>query len=138
MASASRDKTVKIWNFKEGNLELQDVLHEHDQFVNSVCFCESENHLLLYSGDSGGNLIITDVENLTVLHKIVAAHDDNICSLRSDNFGNVLSCSWDGYFELLLDFLELLKSGNYKNALKRLLSLSFLVGTPFNIHQIIY
>ena len=101
MSSGGRDKSVKIWDYRNGEFKLRFSLEEHNSFVNSGCFFNRNGTILHYSGDAGGNLIILDVFEQAVIKYHVGAHSDNICSLHATS-SFVISSSWDGYMVIII------------------------------------
>ncbi len=77
MASASRDKTVKIWDVKSGRCIA--TLIGHDNWVTSLVFHPSGRFLLSCSDDK--TIRIWDLNNARCYRKLWDAHDHFISTI---------------------------------------------------------
>jgi WD40 repeat protein len=92
IASPARDGTVRVWDFKTGN--LLSVLEGHRNWVNTVAW--SPDGCFLASGTEDGTLFLWSVDNFSCLRK-VRAHRGRIECIAWSSQGNVLaSGSGDG------------------------------------------
>lgn len=93
IATASRDKTVALWD--KGGLEPVKLLRGHDHFVNAVAFADAEK---LVTASSDNTLRVWDVKSgecTTVLR----GHEGPVCAVAvlpgSESEKRVISASWD-------------------------------------------
>ncbi|KAH8872543.1 U3 small nucleolar RNA-associated protein 13 [Schistosoma japonicum] len=75
IATASRDKTVKIWEFEKQNLNCQGVLQGHRRGVWSVCFSKYEKIVLTASGD--GDVRIWNLKDFSCI-RTLEGHDQPV------------------------------------------------------------
>lgn len=101
VATCSRDKIIKIWQLQDSNaLKLLSSIKIHTSYINSICFCIVNQQLILYSGDSEGNILISDPLAGNLIKYIKKAHSDNVCCLNRASGNRILSSSWDGHGKL--------------------------------------
>ena len=77
MASGSRDKTIKIWEVRNGRCVL--TLVGHDNWVNDLVFHPNGRFLLSVSDDK--SIRIWDLNNGRCYRKMLMAHDNFITSI---------------------------------------------------------
>lgn len=88
IASGSSDRTVIVWNYKNGS-KLN--LFKHDAIVNSVAFSPGKKNIL--SGTSDGNIHLWDIESEKEL-STYEAHNGNVNAVVFANDGRCFaSCS---------------------------------------------
>ncbi|CAH8565058.1 unnamed protein product [Heterobilharzia americana] len=98
VATASRDKTVKIWEFKKQCLQCQGVLKGHRRGVWSVCFSKYEKVVLTASGD--GDVKLWNLKDFSCM-RTLEGHDQPVYKavfLSQDK--QVLSCDQKGLIRL--------------------------------------
>nr|CAH8858144.1 unnamed protein product [Trichobilharzia regenti] len=98
VATASRDKTVKIWEFKKHGLECQGILQGHRRGVWSVCFSKHEKVVLTASGD--GDVKLWNLKDFSCI-RTLEGHDQPVYKavfLSQDK--QVLSCDQKGLIRL--------------------------------------
>lgn len=96
IASAGKDRTVKIWDIE--NNRLHKTLVAHTDEVWSVAF--SNNGHFLASGGCDKNVIIWDTKNWEVVHRMTGHRDyvKDLCFSADDNI--VASASWDNTIKI--------------------------------------
>ncbi|MEC4814826.1 MAG: ABC transporter substrate-binding protein, partial [Scytonema sp. PMC 1069.18] len=95
IASASVDKTIKLWNLKG---EILNTLAEHNNIVNSVSF--SPNGQMLASGSYDRSIKLWSI-NGKLLDDQTQAHKAEVYSVSFSPDGKMLvSSSWDGTIKL--------------------------------------
>ncbi|CAH8589344.1 unnamed protein product [Schistosoma bovis] len=98
VATASRDKTVKIWEFKKQSLHCQGVLQGHRRGVWSVCFSKFEKIALTASGD--GDVRLWNLKDFSCI-RTLEGHDQPVYKavfLSHDK--QILSCDQKGLIRL--------------------------------------
>ncbi len=90
IASASNDKTARIWNASNG--ALLQILHGHNTSVNSVQFCPNDQLIATASNDH--TIKIWDVETGTLL-KTLNGHNDNVNYAAFNNDGTLIVSASD-------------------------------------------
>ena len=81
LASGSRDKTIKIWEVRNGRCVL--TLVGHDNWVNDLVFHPSGKFLLSVSDDK--SIRIWDLNNGRCYRKMLQAHENFITSIDMKN-----------------------------------------------------
>jgi uncharacterized protein YegL/uncharacterized protein with WD repeat len=96
LASGSRDKTVKLWDVKTG--ELKQTLTDHDSWVTDITY--SPDGRQLASSDYGKIIILWDA-NTGELKQMLTGHSGNIWNIVYSPDGNTLaSASEDSTIKL--------------------------------------
>jgi WD40 repeat protein len=90
LASASRDRTVKLWHLPEGN--LQKTLSGHQERVTCVAF--SPNHSLLVSGSQDTKIKMWQLPNGEPLGEL-SGHEGVVHAVAVTADGKAISSSWD-------------------------------------------
>lgn len=74
MASASRDKVIKMWDAKSGRCVMNFV--GHDSWVNGIAFHPNGKYMLSVSDDK--SIRIWDLNNARCYRKLLSAHSNFI------------------------------------------------------------
>lgn len=90
LASASRDRTVKLWHLPDGN--LQKTLSGHQERVTCVAF--SPNHSLLVSGSQDAKIKIWQLPNGEPIGEL-SGHEGVVHAVAVTADGKAISSSWD-------------------------------------------
>lgn len=94
IASASKDKTVKLWSY-EGNLVKSLLKHKGEV----ICVSFSPNGEMIASGDNNGNLRLWNSDG--ELLKEFKAHNNSVSTVSfSPDSKTLVSCSYDRYIKL--------------------------------------
>ncbi|CAD8109495.1 unnamed protein product [Paramecium primaurelia] len=94
--AASCGKQIKIYEFKQGKLKLQQVLNEHRKWVSTLNFMKKQNQLI--SGDGDGSIIFWSKNNNNQwdYSQIIKAHNDSIrCLILNTNEDMIVSSGGD-------------------------------------------
>lgn len=94
LASASGDKTIKLWdsNNLADNPQARAILREHNESIHALCF--SPDGLLLASGSQDKTLRLWDVQNLDNVQEICSplkGHESIVLSVAFRHDGKVLA-----------------------------------------------
>ena len=87
IASASWDKTIKLWNVDTG--ELINTLIGHEEGVNSIAF--SSNNKVLISGSEDKTIKIWNIAGKAKLIKTLKGHTDSIKTISISPDGNLIA-----------------------------------------------
>jgi WD40 repeat protein len=110
IATGSRDKSVKVWNSKQGDREynLDKTLVGHTNFVGTVAWIPPGESLPaggLVSGGMDTRVLVWDLENASIA-KDLKGHKLQVSNVAVDSNGDILSASVDRYFSLMLFLLR--------------------------------
>lgn len=100
VATASRDRTVKLWRpFAKGEEILLKTLSGHEHYVACVEVIPPSNSFLpgmicIASGSNDKMIIIWDLESGKPALSLIG-HTDTVCCLAISKDGNLVSGSWD-------------------------------------------
>ncbi|CAL8091733.1 unnamed protein product [Calicophoron daubneyi] len=98
IATASRDKTVKIWKVAKHNLECTGVLQGHRRGVWSVCFSKREKVVLTASGD--GDVRIWNLKDFSCMRTLEGHEQPVYKAVFLSDDRQVLSCDQRGLVRL--------------------------------------
>lgn len=90
IATASRDKTIVIWD--ASSIEPRHFLRDHTHFVNDLIF---HTPSILVSASADKTLRIWNTNTGQCLN-ILKGHEASVCALANMSEGRVVSASWDG------------------------------------------
>jgi WD40 repeat protein len=88
LASASSDKTIKLWNISKET--VIKTLSGHTDEIVSLEISRDRNYLI--SGSKEGNIIIWDISK-AIIDKILTGHNESVVNLAVFSDGNFLSAS---------------------------------------------
>ena len=77
LASGSRDKTIKVWEARNGRCVI--TLHGHDNWVTDLCFHPSGRYLLSVSDDK--SLRVWDLSSGRCTKKLLSIHAHFVTSI---------------------------------------------------------
>ncbi|MGD1920015.1 MAG: hypothetical protein ACFCAD_14650, partial [Pleurocapsa sp.] len=120
VASASWDKTIKLWNTI--NNQLNHTLRGHEDGINSIAF--SSDNKILVSASEDKTIKIWNVENKPELVKTLTGHTDSIKAITISFDGQLIaSAGYDKTIKIWSNAGELLQTINAHNL--AITSLSF-------------